>query len=95
MLEFEEYIEYLGPEHNCNLCNEVKNVEWGRRGILKLVQCSGCGLVYINPRLNKTGLDKLYSNYFKKRADNHKLSIMRKKQLESIFEKTTKLINNN
>ena len=77
MVEFENYIDYLGPEHNCNLCNEKNNTEWGRRGIFKLVQCSGCDLVYINPRLNQTGLEKLYSNYFQKRADNFKLTRMR------------------
>ena len=77
MLEFENYINYLGPVRNCNLCDEKNNTEWGRRGIFKLVQCSGCGLVYINPRLNQTGLDKLYSNYFQGRAGNSKLTKMR------------------
>jgi len=77
MLEFEELRDYLISENDCNICNGNDVSEWGSRGVLKLVKCNNCGLVYINPRLNGEGLSKLYSNYFQQRKNNKKLSDMR------------------
>ena len=67
------------PENNCNICHTKDISEWGSRGVLKLVRCNKCGLVYINPRLNEEGLTKLYSNYFLQRKNDKELSDMRKK----------------
>jgi len=67
MMEFEDLKQYLTSENNCNICNSNDTSSWGDRGFLKLVKCNKCGLVYINPRLSDEGLDKFYSDYFKKR----------------------------
>ena len=87
MLEFEEYKDYLGREESCNLCGGRERTEWGRRGIFKLDECLQCGLVYINPRLTEKGLNKLYSEYFQRRADNTELTLKRNVmyQLEADF----------
>ena len=78
MVEYEEYKSFLGKEHNCNFCEGNDLKEWGRRGIFKLDQCNNCGLVYINPRLNEDGLNKLYSTYFDGREQDVETTEKRK-----------------
>jgi len=93
MLEFEELSEYLISENNCNNCNGMNIKEWGTRGVLNLVECNNCGLVYINPRLNEEGLNKFYSNYFKKRLDDVALTKNREKMYSLEVEFLLKHIN--
>jgi 2-polyprenyl-3-methyl-5-hydroxy-6-metoxy-1,4-benzoquinol methylase len=93
MLEFEELSEHLISDNNCNNCEGMDIKEWGTRGILKLVECNKCGLVYINPRLNEEGLNKFYSNYFKKRLDNVALTNDRKKMYSLEVDLLLKHIN--
>lgn len=62
----------------CNLCNsnkyrifldDVKNREYG--GSFRLVECEDCGLVYLNPRPDKSEIGKYYSsvNYWSDSKD--------------------------
>jgi 2-polyprenyl-3-methyl-5-hydroxy-6-metoxy-1,4-benzoquinol methylase len=38
-------------EHiNCPYCNESKSIPWARENGFTAVKCSGCGIVYVNPR---------------------------------------------
>lgn len=45
----------------CNLCKlEKDNTIFTKEGF-KIVKCSNCGLVYVNPRLKPDVLDEMYN----------------------------------
>lgn len=49
----------------CNLCGGGRTEPWGASNGFKIVRCAGCGLVFVNPRLNREGLRQVYGqNYF-------------------------------
>jgi len=77
-MEFEDLRQYLVSYNNCNICNSNDTSNWGERGALKLVKCNKCGLVYINPRLSDEGLNKFYTEYYKRRKDDIELTESRK-----------------
>jgi len=39
-------IEYI----NCPYCNESESLPWARENGFTAVKCSGCGIIYVNPR---------------------------------------------
>ncbi len=46
----------------CNLCGSNKNSLWGKSEGFSIVKCDGCGLIYVNPRLNREGLQIAYGH---------------------------------
>jgi 2-polyprenyl-3-methyl-5-hydroxy-6-metoxy-1,4-benzoquinol methylase len=50
--------------NSCPWCDSVKKINWGVpvRGF-KSAECKSCGLIYVQNRLNKQGLQKYYQNY--------------------------------
>ena len=77
MFEYENLSQYFVSKNSCNFCNGNDHSEWGSRGILKLVKCEMCGLVYINPRLNVAGLNKFNTENNKIRVNDIKNLKMR------------------
>ncbi|NQV00052.1 MAG: class I SAM-dependent methyltransferase [Parcubacteria group bacterium] len=48
----------------CPWCDSYSFKDWGREvKNFKSVECAACGLIYVQNRLNKTGLAKHYENY--------------------------------
>jgi 2-polyprenyl-3-methyl-5-hydroxy-6-metoxy-1,4-benzoquinol methylase len=45
----------------CNLCGGMQTRPFRRRQGMHVVQCVGCGLVYVSPRLDAAALDALYN----------------------------------
>jgi 2-polyprenyl-3-methyl-5-hydroxy-6-metoxy-1,4-benzoquinol methylase len=46
----------------CNLCAGQSTSPFARRGGLEVVQCVGCGLVYVNPRFNAEAVLQHYNS---------------------------------
>ncbi|MFH1982557.1 MAG: class I SAM-dependent methyltransferase [Pseudomonadota bacterium] len=87
-MEFAEYAPYLGDKTDCHFCGERTRLShWGDRGIFRLERCEQCGLVFINPRLNATGLGRFYATYFANRSEDREMSRKREEmyRLESAF----------
>ncbi len=86
-MDFTEYKDYLGPRRACNFCGSTILEPWGTRGIFHLERCSQCGLVFINPRLNKEGLNRFYADYFNNRTADREMTLKREMmyQLEASF----------
>ena len=62
-----EFLEVVA----CNLCGSQRQEIWGRKDGWSIVQCSSCGLVFVNPRLNEAGMRLVYSeDYFQLQYDN-------------------------
>lgn len=56
---------HLLEQVNCNLCQSDVIQPWASKDGFKIVKCEKCGLVYVNPRLNKQGLVAAYGpEYF-------------------------------
>ena len=54
----------------CNLCGASSYTPWAIKHGLSIVQCSQCGLIYVNPRLNAQGRQIAYSDdYFTLQSD--------------------------
>jgi 2-polyprenyl-3-methyl-5-hydroxy-6-metoxy-1,4-benzoquinol methylase len=45
----------------CNLCGANQTRPFASRKGMQIVQCQGCGLVYVNPRLNRDSLHRHYN----------------------------------
>ena len=49
----------------CPWCDSPESKQWGMdQPPFNTVECAGCGLVYVNNRLNTRGREKYYSSYF-------------------------------
>ena len=49
----------------CPWCNSNESEQWGEDNEpFNTAMCRGCGLVYVNHRLNANGRDKYYRNYY-------------------------------
>jgi 2-polyprenyl-3-methyl-5-hydroxy-6-metoxy-1,4-benzoquinol methylase len=46
----------------CNLCGEAGTRRFGRRQGMQLVECVGCGLVYVSPRFDAGSVHRHYNN---------------------------------
>jgi len=46
----------------CNLCRSQRNRPFTRRDGMQVVQCVGCGLVYVNPRLDAESIHEHYNS---------------------------------
>jgi 2-polyprenyl-3-methyl-5-hydroxy-6-metoxy-1,4-benzoquinol methylase len=45
----------------CNLCKASQTRPFARRQGMQFVRCAGCGLVYVNPRLDRDSLHRHYN----------------------------------
>ena len=73
-----EIAELLQPQYleevPCNLCARGETVLWAESGGFRIVRCVGCGLTYVNPRLNRAGLQKVYGrDYFEMHTESEAL----------------------
>ncbi len=67
LLSSPQYLETIP----CNLCRNPKNHLWAEKDGWKIVECDGCGLIYVNPRLNVEGLKIAYgSEYFQMHVES-------------------------
>lgn len=69
---------------NCPLCNRNNYTQKYRIGTWTVVQCDDCGFVYVNPRLQKKELLKIYrDNYF----DNTNVGYFHYKENQELRQK--------
>ena len=71
---------------NCPLCNKNEYKQKYRIGSWTIVQCDQCDFVYVNPRLQKKELLKIYKeNYF----DNNEVGYFHYKENKELRQKKT------
>ncbi|MGB2706359.1 MAG: class I SAM-dependent methyltransferase [Candidatus Omnitrophota bacterium] len=46
----------------CDICGLAENILKFKKDGFGIVQCKGCGLIYVNPRLEKDALKKMYAD---------------------------------
>jgi len=74
----EERGNYLMEYVKCNLCGKDEIIPWGRKEGIDIVKCSGCGLIYCNPRPDDEELKKFYNDeYFSE--GNYEEDVQRQK----------------
>ena len=83
-------LEYV----NCNLCNSDNTKLSFTKNGFNIVQCRKCGLVYVNPRLNKETLKKIYTKGYYTTQDERGYEdyIGGEKELKTMFRKRLKRI---
>ena len=80
--KLERYAKYLTVERHCLVCSERQTEMWASWGPFQAIRCIGCGLVWINPHLNKEGLRRYYTDYIGLRAKDQKKTEQRQRQYE-------------
>lgn len=80
--KLDRYVEYLTVDGDCIVCPERQTETWTSWGPFRAVRCVGCGLVWVNPRLNTEGLDRYYTDYIGLRAKDKKKTMQRQRQYE-------------
>jgi 2-polyprenyl-3-methyl-5-hydroxy-6-metoxy-1,4-benzoquinol methylase len=78
--DLEKYKEYLVTTRDCLLCAKRPDKIWAIYDSYKAVQCSDCGFVWINPCLNKKGMDEYYDNYIGMRFEDKEKTQQRSAQ---------------
>jgi len=83
-------LEYV----NCNLCNSDNTKLLFIKDGFNIVQCRKCGLVYVNPRLNKETLKNIYTQGYYTTQDERGYEdyIGRETELKTMFRKRLKRI---
>ena len=54
----------------CNLCDRDDISEIWIKDTFRYVQCRNCGLVYVNPQLEPSEIEKIYSSIYRNKSDN-------------------------
>jgi SAM-dependent methyltransferase len=62
--------KYLDIQRSCVICNGNNFRVWVSEGIFKVLECSTCGLVFVNPCLNEDGLSIVYSGHHQGRMQD-------------------------
>jgi 2-polyprenyl-3-methyl-5-hydroxy-6-metoxy-1,4-benzoquinol methylase len=66
--ELESLAKYRTVKHDrCIACDANTFYDWAQSGSYMAVKCSDCGLIWMNPQLNRAGLKKYYSDYIGRR----------------------------
>ncbi len=76
----------------CNLCGSVETKLWGESEGFKIVECCHCGLVYVNPRLNRAGLQKVYGVDYYQMHGEDKARALRIKMYDIEVKELQKLV---
>ena len=78
----EAYARYLSVHNNCIICSGKKHHLWAKFGSYKAVCCDNCGFIWIDPSLNRAGLEKYYQDYIGMRFKDAQKTRQRKAQYE-------------
>lgn len=81
----EKYASYCTEHKSCLICGENSYSLWAIRDGYTAVECRNCRFVWINPSLNKEGLDLYYNDYIGMRAKD--LTKTKQRQEQYILDK--------
>lgn len=65
-----DYSKYLAKQRNCVVCGGKNFKLWTKSDIFDVLECSQCGLVFVNPCLNEEGLKIVYEGHHSNRVTN-------------------------
>lgn len=83
----------IGKKRNCVICGSNEFSLWGRLYYLEALKCRKCGMVSVNPHIDKEGLKFFYGTYLKNRLENKTLLRDRNTMYELEYEFISKFIN--
>ena len=91
-INYKDYLKFLDEEKECIICGKNEKIVWTRYSGFKAVQCNGCKFVWIDPCLNKEGLEKYYHDYLTSNRKNKEMARLRKIQYKIDLEFIKKYI---
>lgn len=72
---------YLGELKPCIICNGNNLIKFANIDYLEAKKCLDCGMISVNPHLNKQGLSIIYKNYFNKRLSEDQKTLFEKRKI--------------